>query len=142
MDEPIFETKTDLMYTLGDMYPKATKFFIAERLRYYDCWDINLDLNYDTLEDLCTDRDWFEYCRGLYDHEWLEEYMAEWGTIPIKGVECKASGFIKNYTLYNYAPTGTVKYTATQCMDDVSLLIACHSADLIKMCTRRKLDFQ
>lgn len=139
MNDPILETACTIQYSLGENYPIATTFFIAERLRYYDCWDINLELNYGSIEDLCGDGDWHNYCQQLYeanwlyDATWLEEYMAEWGTLPICVVECNANGLITNYTLNKDAPIGTVKYSVTQCMDDNLLLVACHSAGLINI---------
>lgn len=131
MSNQILDTDSQLHYTLGENYPKATKYFIAERRYEKTTWDINLDLNFDSLAAACTDRDWWAYCEKQYWTNFLDDYLHEYGEIPVCVVECNADGLIKKYMLH--PREGCDKYFATEYIEDKQLLQAASQKGLVNI---------
>lgn len=124
-------------YGRGDLYPTAdgkAKFFLLEKKMYDVSQDeIDTECVYDSLDDLCSDTDWWEYCTEKYGSEWLRNYLGEWGYLPLCIAECQPCGTVRRYLLQDLRPIdGDPVYTPLDIEGDQAFYHSLEAAGILK----------
>lgn len=122
----------------GELYPAAggkSKFFLLEK-RMHDLThdEIDTECVYDSLDELCSDTDWGAYCTEKYDPEWLENYLGEWGYLPLRVAECQPCGTVRCYLVQDYhAIPGAPGYSALEIEPNDQFYTSLEAAGILKI---------